>query len=171
MNEIIASLNSGKMVITHTESVSVPGWTGAGYIILDQATGSGAYKISGGANGGHELADKLTGIFGLYSDFKASVAEFAGVDMKASKIGQFLKLTGQFFGILGFGITAIDIAGTCTGEGVYLMMYIYTMLTLMALVATVFIANPLIGFVFAAAAATAINQLISNLKETIICKA
>jgi hypothetical protein len=30
----------------------VPGWTGAGYIILDPATGAGAWKITGGANGG-----------------------------------------------------------------------------------------------------------------------
>ena len=28
------------------------GWTGTGYIIADPATGAGAFKISGGANGG-----------------------------------------------------------------------------------------------------------------------
>jgi hypothetical protein len=39
-------------VITHTDAVSVPGWTGAGYIITDSDTGSGAYKIAGGGNGG-----------------------------------------------------------------------------------------------------------------------
>jgi hypothetical protein len=32
--------------------VSVPGWSGAGYIILDPETGSGAFKIGGGQNGG-----------------------------------------------------------------------------------------------------------------------
>ncbi|VAW40675.1 hypothetical protein MNBD_GAMMA01-1142, partial [hydrothermal vent metagenome] len=41
-----------KEVITHTDSISVPGWTGAGYIIFDPVTGDGAYKIAGGANGG-----------------------------------------------------------------------------------------------------------------------
>jgi hypothetical protein len=41
----------GKEVITHTDAVTIPGWSGAGYIILDPETGSGAYKISGGANG------------------------------------------------------------------------------------------------------------------------
>jgi len=39
-------------VITHTDSVSVPGWTGGGYIILDPEDNTGAYKISGGSNGG-----------------------------------------------------------------------------------------------------------------------
>ncbi|MEW8177237.1 MAG: hypothetical protein AB2754_09175 [Candidatus Thiodiazotropha endolucinida] len=49
--EIRASLNAGKEVITHTNAVSVPGWSGAGYIILDTESGAGAYKISGGSNG------------------------------------------------------------------------------------------------------------------------
>lgn len=52
MAEIKNALNSGKEVITHTDAVSVPGWTGAGYIINDPVTGDGAYKISGGGNGG-----------------------------------------------------------------------------------------------------------------------
>jgi hypothetical protein len=52
MDEIRAALAVGKEVITHTDPVSVPGWSGAGYIIIDPATGDGAYKIGGGANGG-----------------------------------------------------------------------------------------------------------------------
>lgn len=36
----------------HESPISVSGWTGSGYIIDDPATGAGAYKISGGANGG-----------------------------------------------------------------------------------------------------------------------
>jgi len=51
-NEIRTALNAGLTVIAHTDNVSVPGWTGAGYIISNPETGSGAYKISGGQNGG-----------------------------------------------------------------------------------------------------------------------
>ncbi|WAK00608.1 transglutaminase-like domain-containing protein [Methylobacter sp. YRD-M1] len=50
--EIKNALNAGQEVITHADAVSVPGWSGAGYIITDPVTGDGAYKISGGANGG-----------------------------------------------------------------------------------------------------------------------
>ncbi len=46
------ALNAGKEVITHTDKVSVSGWSGAGYIILDPTTGAGAYIIAGGSNGG-----------------------------------------------------------------------------------------------------------------------
>lgn len=52
MAEIRAALAVGREVITHTDAVSVPGWSGAGYVILDPETGVGAYKIAGGGNGG-----------------------------------------------------------------------------------------------------------------------
>jgi hypothetical protein len=52
MEEIQNALNAGKEVITHTDAVSVPGWTGAGYILFDPQTGDGAFKIGGGTNGG-----------------------------------------------------------------------------------------------------------------------
>ena len=52
VDEIRNALNVGKEVITHTDAVSVPGWSGAGYIIFDPQTGDGAYKIGGGQNGG-----------------------------------------------------------------------------------------------------------------------
>jgi hypothetical protein len=52
MSEIRNAVNAGKEVITHTDSIQVPGWSGAGYMIVDNETGEGAYKISGGRNGG-----------------------------------------------------------------------------------------------------------------------
>ena len=52
MDEIRTSINVGKEVTTHESTVSVPGWSGAGYIIIDPRNGDGAYKITGGKNGG-----------------------------------------------------------------------------------------------------------------------
>lgn len=51
MSDILNALDSGMTVITHESPVSISGWTGAGYIILDPQTGSGAYLIEGGLNG------------------------------------------------------------------------------------------------------------------------
>jgi hypothetical protein len=50
--EIQNALNAGRTVTVHEAPITVSGWTGTGYIIDDQATGAGAYKISGGENGG-----------------------------------------------------------------------------------------------------------------------
>jgi hypothetical protein len=45
------AISAGENVITHTDSVSVPGWSGAGYVIYGPVVGSGAWKIAGGKNG------------------------------------------------------------------------------------------------------------------------
>jgi len=54
--EIRNSVNAGKVVTTHEQRLSINGWVGEGYIIIDPATGAGAYKIAGGNNGGWLLA-------------------------------------------------------------------------------------------------------------------
>lgn len=72
MDEIRNALYAGKEVITHTDAVSVPGWSGAGYIILDPKTGDGAYKIGGGGNGGAlSIEQTLSAIF-LSNTLKSS---------------------------------------------------------------------------------------------------
>jgi hypothetical protein len=53
MTEITQALATGKEVIAHTDRISVPGFTGEGYIVFDPIGGAGAYKITGGANGGY----------------------------------------------------------------------------------------------------------------------
>jgi len=85
MAEIRNALNVGKEVITHTDAVTVPGWSGAGYIIIDPQTGDGAYKISGGLNGGFlsTIEDKLFQLIGLLKDILNSfVDNFGGVIAK-----------------------------------------------------------------------------------------
>ena len=84
MTEIRNALNVGKEVITHTDKVSIPGWTGAGYIIIDQNVGDGAYKIAGGANGGTMVLDWIkdnpggAAILGLVLGLLAGVGGFFG---------------------------------------------------------------------------------------------
>ena len=50
----------------HESPISAFGFQGSGYILFDPVTGSGAYRITGGANGGFILAFALTviAIFG-----------------------------------------------------------------------------------------------------------
>lgn len=71
MNEIRNALATGKEVITHTDAVSVPGWSGAGYIIYDPVTGDGAYKIGGGSNGASLI---IIGFFAILIIGIASIA-------------------------------------------------------------------------------------------------
>jgi len=63
--EISNALYGGKEVTVHQSDITANGWTGMGYIILDPDTGAGAYKISGGANGGALLNVLTAGLGGL----------------------------------------------------------------------------------------------------------
>ncbi|MDX8377010.1 MAG: hypothetical protein R8L53_03190 [Mariprofundales bacterium] len=55
INEIQAAVAVGKEVIAHHSNITAFGWTGAGYAIFDPVTGDGAWRISGGGNGGIAL--------------------------------------------------------------------------------------------------------------------
>ncbi|WP_046006282.1 transglutaminase-like domain-containing protein [Pseudoalteromonas rubra] len=59
-SEILIAVQAGKTVLLHERPVQVGTWHGSGYVIYDQDSGAGAYKISGGANGGF-LSDDAAG--------------------------------------------------------------------------------------------------------------
>jgi hypothetical protein len=49
--DIQNAVNAGKIVTVSQTNITYKGWTGYGYIIIDPATGAGAYMISGGLSG------------------------------------------------------------------------------------------------------------------------
>jgi hypothetical protein len=53
--DIQNAVNAGKEVTVSKTDISFNGWTGCGYIIIDPATGAGAYMISGGLGGARLL--------------------------------------------------------------------------------------------------------------------
>ena len=62
-SEIQQALVQGLEVTVHQSPISVNGWQGSGYSVLDPETGVGAYLISGGASGGFlSVSDDLSGI-------------------------------------------------------------------------------------------------------------
>lgn len=82
MNAIRAALAAGKEVTTHTDPISVPGYTGSGYIIIDPETGDGGYIIEGGLNGG--LTPFLQGLFmGIALGFLIELLLVPGIGLAA----------------------------------------------------------------------------------------
>jgi len=51
ISDITSAVNSGKEVLVSKSDITFNEWTGCGYVIIDPATGAGAYMISGGLNG------------------------------------------------------------------------------------------------------------------------
>jgi transglutaminase-like putative cysteine protease len=107
--EISDALAAGKEVTVHAADVSVGGWVGSGYLVLDPATGAGAYKIAGGANGGALLFLGF-GLVGLAAALYAVVAFGGGI---AIAIGLFVIIH------LLFLVIALDLAvNGCVGLAV-----------------------------------------------------
>ncbi len=50
--DIANAVNAGKEVTVAKTNISLNGWSGSGYIVIDPITGAGAYMISGGLSGG-----------------------------------------------------------------------------------------------------------------------
>jgi len=111
--DIQSSVNVGKYVITHTDNVSVPGWSGAGYAVIDPLTGSDAYMISGGENGGFLLIISLLmasvgGMFDSYSNKYSEKQPY--LNYKRAQIAKVLGRIGIGLAILGVLMTAITLA-------------------------------------------------------------
>jgi len=91
--------------------VSVPGYTGAGYIIFDPLTGDGAYKISGGGNGGF-LKDKFDKLQQFLTNFSIGL----------SVIGESVK--SAIVEAINTLITVIDILQNCEKPFAYLFAFV-----------------------------------------------
>lgn len=103
MREIRKALAGGKEVFVHTDPISVPGWSGAGYIILDTNTGDGGYRIGGGFNG---LAEKMRDAStitaaGAMGFVDGKTGHLMGQDIWFSDTLKYLKALGKASATLG----------------------------------------------------------------------
>jgi hypothetical protein len=103
MTEITSALATGKEAIVHTDRISVPGWTGEGYILFDPVTGDGAYKITGGSNGG------FTNINGPIAS-TTNILAVGDNTIIAAMIGISAILIAYMLALVGAGIVAIALA-------------------------------------------------------------
>ncbi len=133
--EIQQALLAGKEVIAHTDNVSVPGWSGAGYVIFDPSGGGGAYKIAGGANGAYSfllgffvgmlLVSSLVGSLSTISELTAFFADLQSATVINGGLLSLLgfDLSGEMFNFLCFasglltGLVTISLFAAASGVG------------------------------------------------------
>lgn len=172
MTEITQALNSGMEVITHTDAVSVPGWSGAGYIILDPETGDGVYKIESGLNGAFALILPIvTQWFGVQVAFQAAFVEaVAGPQKPVTKL--FAGIANKF-AAFGFFIGVMDIAASCNEAGARAIIGIVTAVTLLiagGLLLASLTLGPFAMFFVSQLAGIIMSQLTDYLKASPLCK-
>ncbi|GGX73708.1 transglutaminase domain-containing protein [Saccharospirillum salsuginis] len=147
--EIRSAIYSGKTVTVHEEPLNYNGWIGSGYIILDE-TGSSAYKISGGANGGEILKDTVGILSYLVGGDDASKSmkflnSFAGKAFGG--VGVFLELTYAGCGFFEAAMGAILV----TMLGNYLsnlsLIFVVGVINPILLILIIFIIIHIISFI------------------------
>lgn len=74
LQEIRLAVLAGKVATAHELPINFNSWIGEGYLLIDPQIGAGAYKISGGSNGG-DLLSAIGALLGL-AGIAVSIGEF-----------------------------------------------------------------------------------------------
>ena len=83
--DIRNAVNAGKIVTASKNNITLNGWSGCGYLIIDPSTGAGAYMISGGLSGAQMLLDSFPELDTLLF-LDSSVDAFIGI-IEGYKLG------------------------------------------------------------------------------------
>lgn len=106
-DEIREAISSGLAVTIHQEKISYNGWSGFGYVVSDIETGGGAYKISGGADGGFaEIENDISSLV---------MAGMGSIDEVAERIMSLLINVFEFF----------DSLMNCPGTSIWKQLAVY----------------------------------------------
>lgn len=129
-DDIMSAVNAGYQVSTSQSNISYAGWSGAGYIILDKETGAGAYKISGGQNGGVlRFIENNANAFGFVLGFISVLAAFSGVAPVILAVAFFVNLVFSFLLALVADLQLIE--GGCP-DGLRILSFAINMAAFMA---------------------------------------
>lgn len=153
LDEMRSALAAGKHVTTSKTALTIDGWTGLGYIIADLDTGSAAYKISGGANGGEirkTINDILRVVQGIFALKNIQFPKFLGFTNAFSVVTQLNFLLGYVFGLVSIYENCNDVL---SAELAILFHTAFFMLLAWLLLAVIFPFG--IAFVFLIGAAIA----------------
>ncbi|MFT5592092.1 MAG: hypothetical protein ACI8SR_000449 [Oceanicoccus sp.] len=161
-NEIRNSVNAGRVVTIHEQSINFNGWVGEGYIILDPETGAGAYKIAGGGNGAFVALGYIIGVLSFFMSLLDSYASsFGSVIPAFATIGRFLTVATFVHSILKTG-------GSCSGGGLGGLIFAMTLFSIMGMLMVNLIStitNPLLAFASGLAIDQALGWLLGQSKN------
>lgn len=106
--EIQLALSRGFEVTVHQSPITVNGWQGSGYAILDAEYGVGAYKISGGASGG------AVGVAGNTLMVAGSLLAIMDTVLALAKLGGYFQpLLGAAIAYTGLLLSLYQLSAGC----------------------------------------------------------
>ena len=171
--DIMGAVSTGKIVTVHEREVSVPGWHGTGYMVVNPLNGDGAFLIGGGGNGGFVLLVGLViaSIGGYVDGFSSQNHNLYVNTPLRNKFIDLLSKSGLGLAAAGVIWTAVNVAGddslTTTQKVAQILLAV-----LAALMSTLFagFAAPLIASPWIMAIIGALASLIFAVALAIIAE-
>ncbi|WP_323844805.1 transglutaminase-like domain-containing protein [Microbulbifer magnicolonia] len=159
--EIRQSVLAGKVATAHELPISFNGWIGEGYLLIDPQTGAGAFKISGGNNGG-DLLSAIGALLGL-----AGVAVTVGEFLESLVgLGTLFAKIGAVLGPLAVLLSVVDAKLSGCGAGASLGIFGFSLAAWAGMLALSFYALPLLIILLAIIAISLVQFIIvSGIKE------
>jgi len=137
-SEIRNAVFAGKVVTAHEQPINFAGGQNTGYLIIDPATGSGAYLIASGVNGGFLSFDEasILGFIGfsagvIGASFSLPILVFIALAIAIiiviSLVLDYLALNHKctgLGGLIALGVLALLVGAFTGGVGAIVVMYI-----------------------------------------------
>lgn len=158
MTDIRNGVNAGKTVTVHDTQITLNGWSGTGYTILDPESGAGAYMIGGGLDGG--FTDY---VFGITDFFGFLLLGLTSLSDATINIHTKFPLKYQFYtGAIGLLFTVIttvySVFSDCSfKDGIIILIPLLSIIAIFALLAIV------TGGAFAAIMIATMGSVLTNM--------
>lgn len=163
-NEIRNEVLAGREVITHTTPIPFADGTNVGYIISDPITGSSAYKIQGGANGGFvDFESILDSFMVIIEDFLSDHLD------KLSPLKAFL--VEAFGHVLGIAVDIFKAIEQCMNSPSVFPLIVITLMLSFALMAFMLHLGPILASgiaIFDALVMMKIGELLGQVTGAIV---
>ncbi len=163
-SEIIAALSEGLEVTVHEAPITVNGWQGSGYTILDVDYGVGAYKISGGGSGG-ELQAVIGALFALVG----AGSQIGSILEDVAELGKAFDKVARILGPLGVFLSVVDAKISGCSRGASLGIFYASLSAWGGTLLLSFYAIPLLALIFATIAILAAQFLVTNAIKDDFC--
>lgn len=157
--EIKNAVNAGKEVSIHQNPISYYGWQGHGYIIIDPETGSGAYKISGGANGG----ELFTVWDGLQAYFSLLIGSQAKLEYVKPLLKGLVRFVAKALPFITIPLTVLSIFDSCHATDAALISALYVAFSVAIIFMFASPVMPMLGVFMSVLAATLLHTLTMHL--------
>lgn len=172
-SEIQNALYAGKTVTIHDNPIEHNGWVGSGYVITDETTGSAAYLISGGKNGGGLVDAIMAAVAAILGFVDGSLEYLSKIDkVWFSKNLQYLKNLARMSAIAGWLGLAAGVVNAVNGGASgwdlvgQIAINVFAFAATMILVAAVAAATgPILGAILGAAIAAGITMLTTRFSQ------